>query len=282
VIRIMINGVPTPSANAMISVLDHGFLYGDSVYEVVKTRGGRLFSVMPHLRRLRYSAEQVEIPIAEDDAFLIDELTRMVALVGTDEVYLRMVITRGVGEMGLNPDGCGTPTRIVYGKPFQPLPEKLYREGVTLVALAPERDQRGNVKSGANLSNLRASREAKRLGCHEALRSSEAGCVAECATSNIFWVKRGVLYTPAIGAGILKGVTRQLVLHVAHMLHIEAREGLFPLVDLLTAEEVFITSTTRDLLPVSRIGDTTFPMGETTRRLSKGFHEVGDLDIELY
>ena len=172
-IRIMIDGQPVPSAEASISVLDHGFLYGNSVYEVVKTRDGRLFAVKPHLRRLRYSASQVQIPIIPDDAFLLDELDRMVALVGTEEVYLRMVITRGIGDMGLNPDGCGEPRRIVYGKSFQPLPAELYRDGVRIIALKPEQGQHGNIKPSSTSRIYALSR-----------RPSDAAVTRPCGSMN--------------------------------------------------------------------------------------------------
>lgn len=281
-LRIMINGEPVPVAEAKISVMDHGFLYGDNVYEVVKTRGGALFAAKPHLNRLRYSAEKTEIPIVWSDGFLLDELARMVSLVGSEEAYLRMVVTRGVGSMGINPESAADPCRIIYGKAFTPLAPELYRDGVSISALEPERDERGNIKSGVNLSNIRTIKEARKRGAHEALRLSETGMIAECATSNIFWVKDGKLYTPSVGAGILKGVTRQLVMYLAEEYRIPVVEGLFPLEDLHRAEEVFITSTTRDILPVSKVDAQEYMVGPTTKRLSEGFDTLANRDIRLY
>ncbi|MDJ0842356.1 MAG: aminotransferase class IV [Acidobacteriota bacterium] len=281
-IGIMINGSFVPAERAVISVLDHGFLYGDSVYEVVKTRGGVLFAALPHLHRLRYSAGKVGIPITSSDEFLLDELERMVEAVESEEVYLRMVITRGEGDFGLSPEGCRNPSRIIYGKPFQPLAPDLYTNGVTICSLEPERDDRGNIKSGVNLSNIRAVKEARRRGAHEALRLSENGCIAECATSNIFWVKKGKLYTPAIRTGILKGVTRQLVLHLANDSDMPVNEGMYPMMDLHTADEVFITSTTRDILPVSQIDNQVYGVGPVTRELGRKFQEIGEKNIQLF
>jgi len=281
-VSIMINGEPVSSEQASISVLDHGFLYGDNVYEVVKTRDGKLFAALPHLSRLRYSAEKVEIPVLWSDAFLLSELEETVRLVGTPEVYLRMVITRGIGDMGLSPVACKDPCRIIVGKELQPLSPDLYRDGVSICTLEPEIDERGNIKSPVNLGNIRAVKEARRRGCHEALRLNGDAQVAECATSNIFWVRKGELFTPSLGAGILKGVTRQLAIHLAEKARFSVHRGLFHLAELIEAEEVFLTSTTRDILPVSCLDEHRYPIGPITQTLMSAFSQIGDLDLDLF
>jgi len=278
---IMIDGMLVPTEQARISVLDHGFLFGDLIYEVIKTRNGVFFAEKMHLKRLRYSASKVGMDLAWDDAFILAEMRRMADALGVPDCYLRMVITRGVGPLNLNTEQFGPPSRILYGKELVPPSAQLYRDGAAIWICVPPEKEKGNVKSGVNRNNVTALQEARREGCHEALLLTREGVVAECTTSNIFWVAAGVLHTPALDAGILKGVTRQLVMHLAAEAGLRVEEEIYGLEDLLKAEEVFITSTTRDILPVSKVGRTAFAVGPVTRSLMAHFDEIGNIDLDF-
>lgn len=280
-IEIMMNGSFVPVTEAKISVLDHGFLFGDSIYEVIRTRNGQLWAASLHLKRLRYSAERVAMEIPWDDSLLIAELLRMVEKVPHPECSLRLMITRGVGSLSIDPGDCEHPVRVIFGQKLNRPPEALYRSGASLwisnIYKAPKSHERGNPKTGNYLDNVLALRGARQAGAHEALLLNQAGMVTEGTSSNIFWLKNRRLMTPSLGAGILKGLSRQLVLKLAENLGIQVVQGLFTLETLLEADEVFITSTSREILPVSSIGDTHFAIGPVTREL---MNRYCDVDVE--
>lgn len=279
-LKIMINGQAIDHEAATISVLDHGFLYGDMVYEVVKVVNGIYFAVDMHLQRMRYSAAMINLPIPWEDTFIKAEMAKMVDYLGCDPAYLRLVITRGAGSLSLEPESCGEQTRILYGKPLTPLNPEYYRKGVGLWISRPKLRDKGNIKSAVYRNNVQAIKKARSEGFHEALLLGRDGMITECTTSNIFWLKGDILFTPALNVGILKGVTRQLVIHLASELGLHVREGVYPLETLLAADEVFLTSTTRDVMPVSRVGDSILGVGETTRKLMAGFAELGDISLD--
>lgn len=280
-VAVMINGQQVPQAEAQISVMDHGFLFGDMVYEVVKAHGNELFAVRMHLQRLRYSAAMVDLPIPWDDAFLVAEMRTMLGLIEAPHSYLRLVVTRGEGPLSLEPDRCGELTRVLYGKELTPLNNANYREGVAVWVCRPIFSDQGNIKSSVYRNHVQAIKQARSEGYHEAVLLDRGGMITECTTSNIFWVKDEHLYTPALNVGILKGVTRQAVLHLAGELNLAVREGIFPLAALLAAEEVFITSTTRDVMPVSRVGEQQiYPVGQVTRSLMDGFSKQKEIDLD--
>jgi len=278
--EIMINGTRVAPDQAMISVLDHGFLYGDMVYEVVKAADGVFFALAPHLQRLRYSAGMIDLPIPWSDTFLREEMEAMNALLGVRHTYLRLVVTRGQGPLSLEPGACGEMNRILYGKEHVPLKAAYYTEGVGVWISRPITKDKGNIKSSVYRNNVQAIKQARSEGFHEAVLLDRMDMIAECTTSNIFWVKGDVLYTPALNVGILKGVTRQLVIHLAAGMQLALREGFFPLEALLGADEVFLTSTTRDIMPVSRLGEQIYPVGPVTRDLMARFGELGEADID--
>lgn len=284
-LKIMIDGQHVNKENAVISVLDHGFLFGDSVYEVIRTKEGKLFAADIHLKRLRYSADKMGLPIPWDDDFLLAEMRQMVQLMGIDECVLRLVVTRGMGPLIIAPEKCGPQRRILYGKPItRPAPE-CYRDGVAIrvsqVRKPASVHEKGNLKTGNYLESVVALKNTKKMGFHEALLLNHDEMVAECATSNIFWIKNDTLYTPSLAAGVLRGVTRQLVLHLAKSLQMPILEGHFPLALLLSADEVFITSTSRDILPVSKIDENQFAVGPVTQKLMEGFRHMGEVKLDF-
>lgn len=184
--------------------------------------------------------------------------------------------------MSINPDGCVNPMRILFGKPLEVPAAHVYKDGIHIhlsrIRKNPLSKVKGNIKTGNYLDHVMAFREALAHNCQEALLLNHRKQVAECTTSNIFWVTRGKLHTPSLRSGILKGVTRQIVFYLAEQQGIVCEEGLFPLEELVQADEVFITSTTRDVLPVSVVGEQRYPVGPITRRLMADFDAIGQVD----
>lgn len=291
-----VDGALLPPAEARISVLDRGFLYGDSVYEVVRTYGGTPFELPAHLRRLERSAERIGLSLPWDARRIAAEIARTLeAARGDDppepdaapwnvgERYLRVVMTRGAGEIGLDPALAVDPVAIVIVGPVHGPPRSAYREGVKACVVgvqhvAPEAIDPG-AKTGNYLSHVLALRDARAAGAHEGLMLNRDGFVTEGTTSNVFAVKDGVLLTPPLAAGILEGVTRGIVLAMARAQGVPAREAALRPRDLEGADELFITSTVREVVPVTRLGDRRVgggAVGPLTARLHAAFRERAD------
>jgi branched-chain amino acid aminotransferase len=271
-----LDGRLVPPAEARVSVFDRGFLYGDSVYEVVRTYGGRPFELDAHLVRLRHSGERIGLEPKWDAARTAAEIARTLdASRGGDapdpdaapwnvgERYLRVVMTRGAGEIGLDPALAVDPVAIVIAQPLAGPPARAYAQGVTAAIVGLRRPLHEAIdpsaKTGAHLANVLALREARAAGAHEAFVLDERGFVTEGASSNVFTVRAGRVATPPLAAGILEGVTRGVVLRLARSLGIPAEEAPLRAEDLEGADEVFLTSTVREIVPVVRLG--TRPVG---------------------
>ncbi len=267
-----IDGALVPPGEARITVFDRGFLYGDSVYEVVRTYRGRPFELAAHLRRLAHSAERIGLGLPWEARRTEAELGRTLeAARGEDppdpggapwnagERYARIVMTRGAGEIGLDPALAVDPKAIVIVQPLHAPPLAAYREGVKVCVVGvehvPPRAVGPAAKTGNYLSHVLALREARAQGAHEALMLDRDGFVTEGTTSNVFAVRGGAVLTPPLGAGILEGVTRGIVLGLARELGAPVREEPLRPRHLEEAEEVFVTSTAREVLPVTRLGD---------------------------
>ncbi len=255
---VIINGRLVPPSEAVISVFDRGFLYGDSVFETLRTYGGVPFRSALHWQRLRASAERVfiELPVTPDT---IDQEVRVAVLAAQNsESYVRVVVTRGTGDtLGLDPALANQPTRVVLVGPLMAPAAAAYAEGVSVISYRTSRVSDDTEASGAKVGNylvaVLAMREAKKHGALEALIVDGGGRVLEGATSNIFMVTGGSLLTPPLELGILPGITRRTVLELAQHLGIPCEERALRLTDLLQADEVFITSSIREILPVVRI-----------------------------
>ena len=292
-IGVSIDGVLVPAGEARVPVFDRGFLYGDSVYEVIRTYGLAPFATTPHLDRLAASAERTALRIPWSDARMEEEIGRVVqASRGGDEDdpegapwnrgerSIRVVVTRGSGEMGLDPGLASDPMVVLLALPLRGPPLSAYRKGVpTWPVGGPGGPRRGgdpSAKTGEHLFHVLAVREARAHDAHEALLVDGSGCVTEGASSNVFAVRGGVLETPPLGAGILAGVTRALVVGIARDLGIPVQERPLPLSALEGADEAFLTSTVREVLPVVRVGDRAIGRGEpgpVTGRLHAAFRE---------
>jgi branched-chain amino acid aminotransferase len=287
---VSINGRIVDQAHAAISVFDHGFLYGEGVYEVVRTYGGLPFLFDRHMRRLRASASrlQLDVPLTDDELRARVLATMAAAALGADgrEAYVRIMVTRGVGEITYDPGACPEPSIVVIAKPHVDPPASVYTDGVTVSLVGILRNHPGSVnpiiKSNNLLNNALGSQEAFRRGAFEGVMRNYRGEIAECTTSNIFIVKNGVAATPPLEAGLLAGITREFLFEVAAEVGIPMREQVLHDADLFGADESFLTSTTREIVPIVRVDDRvigTGTPGPITRQLLGAFRERTSADV---
>jgi branched-chain amino acid aminotransferase len=242
---------------AMVSVFDHGFLYGDGIYETLRAYGGRLFRLRQHLARLRRSASLIglEIPIVEQD--LIAVLQEAMKRNNLTDAYLRITVSRGEGNIGLDPRLCARPTVVVISLPLQPYPIELFNTGVSLVIVNIRRNLATAlppmIKSLNFLNNILAKQEASRAGAFDGLMLNAEGHITECTTSNMFFIKDECVHTPSVACGILDGITREIVLSLAREQKFATEEGCYLPETLLEADECFLTNTTMEIMPVRDI-----------------------------
>ncbi len=255
----MIDGRPVAPEAAKVSVFDRGFLYGDSVFETLRTYGGRPFALQRHLARLARSAARVFIELPVSIEQIGREVESAVVGAGNAESYVRVTLTRGVGEaLGLDPGLSRHPLRVVIVTPLQAPAATLYEQGVAVVTFHSGRVTDDSSAIGAKVGNyltaVLASRQMRAAGAAEALLVDRRGCVVEGATSNVFAVlDDGTLVTPPEEDGILLGITRETVLEVADELGLSCRLASLPLSDVKAAAEVFVCSSIREVLPVVSI-----------------------------
>lgn len=276
--RISIDFKDVSIENAVIPVLDHGFLFGDSVYEVVRTLEGRLIYAREHLERMQLSASGIGLPLPWDNAMLIAEMERMHSASGDAESYVRLIVTRGTGTLELATHTCTQQRLIVIQKPLTVWPQEFYSSGAKLSLVSVLRNQKQAMdpafKTGNYLNNVLAIEEARKSGATEAVMLNRDGYITECTTANVFWVKAGVVRTPALDVGILSGITRAEVLAACRDIGQRCEEGQYPEAALLEADEVFITSTTRDVMPITRLDDRAVGVGKVgpvTQRLMQAY-----------
>jgi branched-chain amino acid aminotransferase len=275
-----VNGAVLPAEEARVSVLDTGFTFGDSVYETLRTYGGRPFHMDRHLARLRSSAGRLGIPLPDGDDLFARDVDAVLSRAGNPESYIRVMVSRGVGDVSYHFDRVQGPTRVVIVKPYEPLPERCYSEGVAVVIASVRRNSPRAldpaIKSGNLINNILAVREAQAAGALEPILLNDMGEVAEGASANVFIIKGGAALTPPLTAGILPGVTRQLILEIGRAKGVPAREETLRVADLLAADEAFITSTLKEAVPVRTIDGK--PVGDgrpgpVTLRLLKAYRE---------
>ncbi len=275
---VLVDGKLVEPEAARVSLFDHGFLFGDSVYEVVRTREGRPFLLDAHLARLRRSAAEIYLEIPFTDGELADQVRRVVREAGHEESYIRIIVTRGVGEIELHPATCRRPGLILVALPLRRPPERLYTRGIRLAVVGRRRTHPHSLnpaaKTGNYLNNVLAVIEARRRGADDAVMLNAEGHLAEGTTMNIFFVSGGVVRTPALESGILEGITRGVVVRLVREEGLPLEEGRYPPEALREAEEAFVTSTTRDIMPVysvdGRVLESRGP-GPVTRRLIRRY-----------
>jgi branched-chain amino acid aminotransferase len=237
---------------AKVSVYDRGFLYGDSVFETIRTYGGRPFALDEHVRRLERSTELVGFHLPVTPSVLVEEIERAIVAADNVESYVRVMITRGTGPLGLDPAHVMRPSRVIFIEPLLPLPVAMYRDGVSVITYRTERasDAAHGAKVGNYLASMMALRVARQVGAHEALILDVADRVREGTTSNVFIVRGQTLVTPPDDAGILLGITRARVVELAPQIGLSVKFSPLVVADLLAADEVFLSSSMREILPV--------------------------------
>jgi branched-chain amino acid aminotransferase len=279
---VVLDGVHHSPETAKVSVFDRGFLYGDSVFETLRTYDGRPFALDEHLARLERSAARVLIRMPVERAELVREVARALAAVPNQESAVRIMLTRGAGEaMGLDPELAPKPLRVILVTPLPVIPEERYTTGVSAITYRAPRVSDGTEAAGAKVGNYLAAvlamDAARRAGALEALFVDSSGRVLEGSTSNVFLVSRGVLVTPPEDLGILAGITRAHVLALAAKLGIEAQIRVVAEAELFASDELFICSSIREVFPVVAVDGRTIGdgrPGRVTRELLSAFRRA--------
>lgn len=279
-IAVMIDGELRAPHAQLVSVFDRGFLYGDSVFETLRTYAGAPFQLGEHMDRLARSAALVFIELPVPRATLEAEVLATIAAGQNPESYVRVMVTRGQGALGLDPALAERPTRVIIVQPLATPPERHYTEGITAITFRTQRQVDATSAVGAKVGNylvsVLAMREASRVGAVEALIVDAHGAVLEGGTSNVFMVKGGRIITPDVSAGILAGITRAHLLEVAHALGVAVELRTPSVSDVYGADELFVSSSIRELMPVVRLDE--HPIGDGKpgplfARLRAGFRE---------
>jgi len=261
---------------AVISVFDHGFLYGDGIYETLRAYKGAVFMIDEHIERLFRSASMIGLALPKTRDEIREAVYKTIKVNKQEEAYVRITVSRGPGPLGLDPALCPEPTFLIISKAFTDYPRKYYQKGVTVAIVNTRRNYKKaldpKIKSLNFLNNVLAKRESIDRGAYEAVMLNHRGHLAEGTISNIFFVKKKVLCTPATGVGILDGITRRLIIEAANELGIEVNEGRFKPEDLYSADEVFISNTTMEVMPVSKVDDKRMSFKFTiTKQLAKAY-----------
>ncbi|MBX3414998.1 MAG: branched-chain-amino-acid transaminase [Pirellulales bacterium] len=280
-LKIWINGKLYDKENAKISVYDHGLLYGDGVFEGLRSYSGRVFRLEAHLERLWNSAQAIwlEIPISREE--LGQAVVETLRANNIEDGYIRLVVTRGAGSLGLDPNRTSDPQVIIITDHIQLYPQELYERGLEIVSVSTLRNHPAalspRIKSLNYLNNILAKIEGLQANCVEALMLNTRGEVAECTGDNIFLVRDGVLLTPPVDAGILEGITREAVMDLARQAGIEVRETALTKHDVYIADECFLTGTAAEVIPVVKVDSRRIGAGKPgpiTCDLRERFHKL--------
>lgn len=280
-LKIYINGQILPQEDAKISVFDHGLLYGDGVFEGIRAYNGKIFTLNQHLDRLYDSATAIslKIPLTKDE--MAHAIRKTMEANNLTDSYIRLIVTRGVGKLGLDPNKCATPQVIIITDTIELYSKTLYEKGLDIVTVTTIRNHFSaldpKIKSLNYLNNILAKLESIQAGAGEALMLNKDGYVAECAGDNIFIVKNNTLLTPPENAGILIGITRNIVMELATEIGIQVKEELMTRYDLYIADECFLTGTAAEIIPVVRIDGRiigTGKPGKVTLSLLKKYQDL--------
>lgn len=278
---IFIDGAFLPENEAKVSVFDHGLLYGDGVFEGIRFYSGRVFKLEEHLERLWDSARSICLEIPMSMREMTDALLETIRKNDLRDGYVRLIVTRGVGNLGLNPAQCKKPTVIIIAATVSLYPEKVYRHGLSVITCATRRTDPASlnpaVKSLNYLNNVMARIEANLAGADEGLMLNDAGNVAECTADNVFIIKKGEIFTPPISAGALRGITRSVVFDIAAEIGIKITAGDISRHDVFVADECFLTGTAAEVIPVIKADGRTIGTGKPgaiTARIIARFREM--------
>ena len=279
---VYVNGRIVPAEEAAIPVYDHGFVYGEGVYETLRTYNRVPFLYDRHVRRLRASARLIALDVPFDDETLAGWIRQTVEAAGDlEEAYIRVLLTRGVGELTYDVQATPEPSLVIIVKPLDRPPARVTQEGIRISLVSIMRNHPASVnpviKSNNLLNNALAMQEAYRRGGEEGLMCNYRGELAECSQANFFLVRGGAAITPRSAAGLLEGITRAFVFEVGREVGVPVRDEILYPKDLDTADEAFVTSTTRELSPVTRIDEKTVGTGKPgpiTLKLLEGYQQL--------
>ena len=252
--KVYINGKFFDQADAKISVFDHGFLYGDGIFEGIRLYSGCVFRLEEHLERLEYSAKAILLDLPWTRKQISDATCESCRVNGLKDGYIRLVVSRGVGSLGLSPKSCATPQLIIIADKIQLYPPEFYEQGLKIITVPTRRCNPAalppTIKSLNYLNNILAKIEAQNLGFHEAIMLNDQGYIAECTGDNLFLVHKGKLFTPPFSAGALSGITRGAVLDIAKKLKMPVEEKNLTRYDAWIADEIFITGTAAEVVSI--------------------------------
>jgi branched-chain amino acid aminotransferase len=279
--KIYIDGKFYDEKNAKVSVFDHGLLYGDGVFEGIRAYNGRVFRLKEHIDRLFDSAKAILLTVPLSHAQVMRAVVETCRRNKVRDGYIRLVVTRGVGTLGLNPNRCKSPSLIIIAGKIQLYPDAYYQKGLTIITVPTTRNLHSAlnpaIKSLNYLNNVMAKIEANNSGCEEALMLNAEGFVSECTGDNIFIVKGGQLSTPPLSAGALYGITRQVVMELAREDGLTVTEPNLTRYDTFIADECFLTGTGAELIPVVKIDGRVIGTGKpgpVTKRLVSQYHAL--------
>lgn len=287
--KVYLNGTFVDESKAVVSVFDHGLLYGDGVFEGIRSYGGLIFKLREHIDRLFESAHTIMLKIPLNKPELIDVVKQSLRVNHLRDAYIRLVVTRGEGDLGLDPRKCSRPTVFAIADKIELYPKKLYEEGLALITVATQRNVpealNPQIKSLNYLNNILAKIEAITAGFEEAIMLSHSGYVTECTGENIFIVRSKQLLTPPPYIGVLRGITRQTVMTLGARQRLDVREELLTRHDLFNANEVFLTGTAAEIVPVVKIDGRVIGSGKpgpVTKKLQQAFRQVTKTDGVRY
>lgn len=280
-LKVYINGQFHDKQDAKISVYDHGLLYGDGVFEGMRSYGGKVFRLQQHLERLWNSARAIwlEIPFTQDE--MADAVNDTLRTNNIEDGYVRLIVTRGEGTLGLDPNKCSQPQIIIIADSITLYPDEFYENGLEIVTVRTIRNHPAalnpGIKSLNYLNNILAKIEGLQHGCVEALMLNYKGQVAECTGDNLFLVRDGQLYTPPVDAGILEGITRAAVLGLAVQSALRVHEVALEKEDVYSADECFLTGSAAEVVPVVKVDNRVIGSGipgPISRDLKQRFHKL--------
>ena len=279
--KIYINGKYYDKPDAKISVYDHGLLYGDGVFEGIRIYNGKAFKLKEHVARLFDSARSIKLEVPLSQEQMIKAINDTIAINNKKDGYIRPIVTRGAGNLGLDPRKCSDPQVIVIVDDISLYPAELYETGMEIATVSTIRNHPNavnpRIKSLNYLNNILAKIEGIQAGCLESLMLNHKGEIAECSGDNIFLVKHGTLRTPPIDAGILEGITRNTVIDLAQQADIVVEEVALTRHDVFIADECFLTGSAAEIIPVTkcdaRVIGTGKP-GPVTRQLAEAYHKL--------
>ena len=279
--KVFVDGKFVDEKKAVVSVFDHGLLYGDGVFEGIRAYNGRVFKLSEHVDRLFYSAKAILLKIPMSHRAICEAVRAACKRNKIRDGYIRLVVTRGAGTLGLDPNRCGNPQVIIIADKIQLYPETFYKKGLEIVTVPTTRNHTNAVnpaiKSLNYLNNILAKIEAINAGCVEAIMLNSQGFVAECTGDNVFMLKGGELLTPPLAASALYGITRSVAIELAESLGIKAKEPNLTRYDLYNADEVFITGTAAEVVPVVKIDGRQIGSGKPgklTKKLIKAYQDL--------